>query len=154
MIQTMSRINKIKERIEAIKPWAKPYPIKVSSPMYSRSEKSRWDREAQDFRYEIARLEKELKELVSLELEELRHAAELRKDNNEVLTIRPRGDVDRENAELRKDKELAELKVENALLRQDKERLDWMLREYNICRFGYQRLTRDDIDEAMKGESL
>jgi hypothetical protein len=52
------------------------------------------------------------------------------------------------------DRNRAELTREFDELRKDKERLDWMLREYNICRFGYQRLTRDDIDEAMKGESL
>ena len=68
----MDRISQIKARLEAIKPWAKPYPEPVSSPLYSRSEKSRWDREAQEFRYEITRLEKELKELEERELAELR----------------------------------------------------------------------------------
>ena len=44
-----------------------------------------------------------------------------------------------------------ELERENAELHQDKQRLEYLLREYNIYRFGYERLTYDDIDEAMGG---
>ena len=58
------------------------------------------------------------------------------------------GELFKELAELKV--ENAELKIENAALRKDKERLEYLLREYNIYRFGYERLTYDDIDEAME----
>jgi hypothetical protein len=37
-------------------------------------------------------------------------------------------------------------------LRKDKERLDWLLAKYNDYRFGYDKLDRADIDEAMNVE--
>jgi hypothetical protein len=40
------------------------------------------------------------------------------------------------------------------LQEKEKARLEYLLREYNIYRFGHEeRLDRDDIDEAMKGEA-
>ena len=45
-----------------------------------------------------------------------------------------------------------ELERELTELQKDKDRLDYLLREYNIYRFGLEdRLNLTDIDEAMKG---
>ena len=147
----MDRISQIKARLEAIKPWAKPYPEPVSSPLYSRSEKSRWDREAQDFRYEITRLEKELKELEERELAELRKDKErldwlADRDNHAGQVLLPTGCVQNNLSSLRDaiDEAMAENPTKensmskeqeqriinilvNEALRKDKERLEWLL---------------------------
>jgi len=51
----------LSKRWHLIKPFARCYPDSVSSPTYSRHERDQWERRAEPFRYELSRIERELK---------------------------------------------------------------------------------------------